>query len=45
MATITNDNAAMIIEQAIVCATKYRVLALSELNQLMLFGSKARRRA
>jgi hypothetical protein len=32
MVTITNDK----IEQALVCAARYRVLALSESNQLMV---------
>ena len=52
MVTITNDKAATKIEQALICAAKYRVLALSDSNPLMirlfeemLFGSKARRRA
>jgi hypothetical protein len=36
MVTITNDKTAMMIEQALVCAAKYRVLALSESNQLMV---------
>jgi hypothetical protein len=35
MVAITNDKATMIIEQALVCAAKYRVLALRESNQLM----------
>jgi hypothetical protein len=34
--TITNDKAAMMIEQALVCAAKYRVLALSDSNPLMI---------
>ena len=36
MVKITNDKAAMMIEQALVCAARYRVLALSESNQLMV---------
>ena len=36
MIKITNDKAAMMIEQALVCAARYRVLALSESNQLMV---------
>jgi hypothetical protein len=36
MVTITNAKAAMIIEQALVCAAKYRLLALRESNQLMV---------
>ena len=36
MVTITNANAAMMTEQALVCAAKYRLLALSESNQLMV---------
>lgn len=36
MVTKTNDKAALMIQQALVCAAKYRVLALSELNQLMV---------
>jgi hypothetical protein len=36
MVKITNDNVAMMIEQALVCAARYRVLALSESNQLMV---------
>jgi hypothetical protein len=36
MVTITNAKAAMMIEQALVCAAKYRLLALSESNQLMV---------
>ena len=36
MVTITNDKAAMLIEQALICAAKYRVLALSDSNPLMI---------
>ena len=36
MTTITNANAAMMTEQALVCAAKYRLLALSESNLLMV---------
>jgi hypothetical protein len=36
MVTITNDKAATMIEQALVSAARYRVLALSESNQLMV---------
>lgn len=36
MVKITNDKAAMMIEQALVCAARYRTLALSESNQLMV---------
>jgi hypothetical protein len=36
MVTITNDKAATMIEQALICAAKYRVLALNESNQLMI---------
>jgi hypothetical protein len=36
MVTRTNDKTAMMIEQALVCASKYRVLALSDSNQLMV---------
>jgi hypothetical protein len=36
MVTITNAKAAMMIEQALVCAAKYRSLALSESDQLMV---------
>ena len=36
MVTITNDKGTMMIEQALVCAAKYRVLALTEENQLMV---------
>jgi hypothetical protein len=36
MVTITNDKAATMIEQALVSAARYRVLALSESNQLMI---------
>ena len=36
MVTINNAKAAMMIEQALVCAAKYRLLALRESNQLML---------
>ena len=36
MVKIPNDKAAMMIEQALVCAARYRVLALSETNQLMV---------
>jgi hypothetical protein len=32
MVTITNDK----IEQALICAARYRVLALSDLNPLMI---------
>ncbi len=35
MVTITNTKAVM-IEQALVCAAKYRLLALSESDQLMV---------
>jgi hypothetical protein len=35
MVTTTNATAVM-IEQALVCATKYRLLALSESDQLMV---------
>jgi hypothetical protein len=35
MVAITNAKAAMMTEQALVCAAKYRLLALSESNQLM----------
>jgi hypothetical protein len=35
MVTITNAKTLM-IEQALVCAAKYRLLALSESNQLMV---------
>lgn len=34
--TTANDNSAMMIEQALACAAKYRVLASSEPNQLMV---------
>ena len=45
MGTITNDKAAMMIEEVLVGAAKYRVLALSESNQLMgrLFEENALR--
>jgi hypothetical protein len=36
MVTITNDKATMMIEQALVCAARYRVLALSDSNPLMI---------
>ena len=36
MGTIVNDKTAGMIEQALVCAAKYRVLALSEPNQLIV---------
>ena len=36
MVTITDDKAAMMIEQALICAAKYRVLALSDSNPLMI---------
>ena len=36
MVTITNDTAATKIEQALICAAKYRVLALSDSNPLMI---------
>jgi hypothetical protein len=36
MVRITNDRAAMMIEQALICAAKYRVLALSDSDQLMV---------
>ena len=36
MVTITNDKAATMIEQALICAAKYRVLALSDSNRLMI---------
>jgi hypothetical protein len=36
MVTITNDKAATKIEQALICAAKYRVLALSDSNTLMV---------
>ena len=36
MGTIANDKTAVMIEQALVCAAKYRVLALSESNQLIV---------
>jgi len=36
MVTITNDKAAMLIEQALVCAARYRVLASSDSNPLMI---------
>jgi hypothetical protein len=36
MVTISNDKAATMIEQALVSAARYRVLALSESNQLMV---------
>jgi hypothetical protein len=36
MVTITNDKAAMMIEQALVSAARYRVLALSDSNPLMI---------
>jgi hypothetical protein len=36
MVTITNDKAAMMIEQALICAAKYRVLASSDSNPLMV---------
>ena len=36
MVKITNDKAAIMIEQALVCAATYRVLALSDSNPLMI---------
>ena len=36
MVTITNDKAATMIEKALICAAKYRVLALSDSNPLMI---------
>ena len=36
MVTITNDKAAMMIEQALICAAKYGVLASSDSNPLMV---------
>jgi len=36
MVIITNDKAATMIEQALICAAKYRIFALSESNQLMV---------
>ena len=36
MVKISNDKAAMMIEQALVCAARYRVLALSDSNPLMI---------
>ena len=36
MVTITNDKAAMTVEQALICAAKYRVLAASDSNPLMV---------
>ena len=36
MVTLTNDQAATKIEQALICAAKYRVLALSDSNPLMI---------
>ena len=36
MVKITNDKAAMMIEQALVCAARYRVLALTDSNPLMI---------
>ena len=36
MVTITNDKAAVVIEQALICAAKYRVLASSDSNPLMV---------
>ena len=36
MVKITNDKAAMMIEQALVSAARYRVLALSDSNPLMI---------
>ena len=36
MVTTTNDKAAMMIEQALICAAKYRVLASSDSNPLMV---------
>ena len=36
MVTITNDKAATMIEHALICAAKYRVLALSDFNPLMV---------
>jgi hypothetical protein len=36
MVTMTNAKAAMMIEQALICAAKYRLLALRESNQLMV---------
>jgi hypothetical protein len=34
--TITNGKAAIMIEQALVCAARYRVLASSDSNPLMI---------
>jgi hypothetical protein len=36
MVTITSARAAMMKEEALVCATKYRLLASSDSNQLMV---------
>jgi hypothetical protein len=36
MVTISNDKAAMMIEQALVCAARYRVLASGDSNPLMI---------
>jgi hypothetical protein len=36
MVKIANDKAAMMIEQALVCAARYRVLAVSDSNPLMI---------
>jgi hypothetical protein len=36
MIKITNDKAAMMIDQALVCAARYRVLALNDSNPLMI---------
>jgi hypothetical protein len=36
MVATANDNSAMMIEQALACAAKYRALALNEPNQLIV---------
>jgi hypothetical protein len=36
MVTTINDKAAMMIEQALICSAKYRVLASSDSNPLMV---------
>ncbi len=36
MGIIANDKAAVMIEQALVCAARYRILALSESNHLIV---------
>ena len=36
MVTISNDKAAMMIEQALASAARYRVLAVSDSNPLMI---------